>query len=150
MPAERNASLSEPWASVDGHLRRRGLRSTRQRRLVIEVLAGSEGHVTGAEILERCRREDPATVPSTVYRTLDVLEELGLVKHGHGAGGREEYHVHPTFDHGHLHCHTCGRQWELVDDEVAAFVSDIERRRGFQLDLSHLTLVGRCPACAAA
>jgi Fe2+ or Zn2+ uptake regulation protein len=37
-----------------------------------------------------------------------------------------------------------------VDDEVAAFVSDIERRRGFQLDLSHLTLVGRCPACAAA
>jgi Fur family ferric uptake transcriptional regulator len=150
MSREPTAAPPEPWASVGGHLRRRGLRWTRQRRLVTEVLARSEGHVTGAEIVERCRRADPATVPSTVYRTLDVLEELGLVKHGHGAGGREEYHVQPMADHGHLHCHACGRQWELGDEEVAAFVSDIERRRGFQLDLSHLTLVGRCPACAAA
>jgi Fur family ferric uptake transcriptional regulator len=150
MMADRRARLPDPWASVEGRLRQRGLRWTRQRRRVIEVLAGSQGHVTGAEIVERCRLEDPATVPSTVYRTLDVLEELGLIKHGHGARGREEYHIQPAADHGHLHCHTCGRQWELADDEVATFVGDIERRRGFQLDLSHLTLVGRCPACTVA
>jgi Fur family ferric uptake transcriptional regulator len=144
------AALSEPWASVGGHLRQRGLRWTPQRRLVIEVLARSEGHVTGAEIVERCRRVDPTTVPSTVYRTLDVLEDLGLLRHGHGVNGQEEYHVQPDADHGHLHCSSCGRQWELADEEVAGFVADVERRRGFQLDLSHLTLVGRCPTCVAA
>lgn len=144
------STLPEPWASVDGHLRQRGLRWTPQRRRVIEVLAASSGHVTGAEIVERCRQLDPDTVPSTVYRTLDVLEELGLVRHGHGADGQEEYHVQPTTEHGHLYCAGCGRQWELADAEVAGFVSQVERARGFRLDLSHLTLVGRCPDCAAA
>ena len=148
--AVRDAALPEPWASVGRHLRRRGLRWTPQRRRVIEVLASSEGHVTGAEIIERSRRLDPATVPSTVYRTLDLLEELGLVRHGHGASGQEEYHVQPKTDHGHLHCAQCGRQWELDDSDVAAFVAGIERQRGFQLDLSHLTLVGRCPDCRRA
>src|SRR6185295_7786992 len=85
--------LPEPWASVRQRLRERGLRWTPQRRAVIEALAGSDGHITGAELLERCRAIDAATIPSTVYRTLDVLEELGLVQHGHGADGREEFHV---------------------------------------------------------
>jgi Fur family ferric uptake transcriptional regulator len=140
--------LPEPWASVDGHLRRRGLRWTPQRRRVIEVLAAAEGHLTGADIVDRCRRLDPDTVPSTVYRTLDVLEELGLVRHGHGASGQEEYHVQPMTEHGHLHCSSCGRQWELEAGEVAEFVAQLERKRGFRLDLSHLTVVGRCPDCA--
>jgi Fur family ferric uptake transcriptional regulator len=114
------------------------------------VLAESTGHVTGAEIVERCRARDPATVPSTVYRTLDVLEELGLVRHGHGADGREEYHVRPAQEHGHLYCGRCGHQWELAAPEAEAFVAQVERRSGFSVDLSHLTLVGRCAECRAA
>lgn len=141
-------ALPEPWQSVIGELRRRGMRWTPQRRLVLEVLSEASGHVTGAEIVERCRGRDAATVPSTVYRTLDVLEELGLVRHGHGADGREEYHVRPTDEHGHLHCEACGGHWELGTNEVAEFVAHIERHRGFSIDLSHLTLVGRCPDCA--
>lgn len=140
--------LPEPWASASGHLRRRGLRWTPQRRQVIEVLAQSSGQVTGAEIVERCRERDPATVPSTVYRTLDVLEELGLVRHGHGADGREEYHVRPADEHGHLYCEACGRQWELGGTQVRQFVSRIERQSRFHVDLSHMTLVGRCADCA--
>jgi Fur family ferric uptake transcriptional regulator len=139
--------LAEPWASVGSHLRRRGLRWTPQRRLVIEVLAESADHVTGIEIVERCRQRDPATVPSTVYRTLDVLEELGLVRHGHGADGREDYHVQPADDHGHLYCSGCGGRWELGDAQVRSFVSEIERGRRFSVDLSHLTVVGRCVEC---
>ncbi len=90
------------------------------------MLADSSGHVTGAEIVRRCRELDPATVPSTVYRTLDVLEELGLVRHGHGADGREEYHIRPADDHGHLHCAGCGRQWEVADAELRPLVEQIE------------------------
>ena len=141
------ASLPEPWASVGGHLRQRGLRWTSQRRRVIEVLADSSGHLTGAEILERCRERGGDTVPSTVYRTLDVLEELGLVRHGHGADGREEYHIRPAEEHGHLYCERCGGHWELGDTDVRAFVRRVERDHRFRVDVSHLTLVGRCEEC---
>src|SRR6186713_2914764 len=90
-----------PWTEAGDRLRARGLRSTAQRRTVIEALATADGHVTGAELVERCRQVDPATTPSTVYRTLDVLEGLGLVSHSHGLDGREECHVLPVAIHGH-------------------------------------------------
>lgn len=130
--------------------RARGLRWTPQRRTVVEVLAGTRGHVTGSELVERCREIEPATIPSTVYRTLDVLEELGLVRHGHGADGREEYHIGPASEHGHLYCSSCGGRWEVSTAEAAALVEAIRATSGFQVDLSHVTIVGRCRACAAA
>ena len=107
--------------------------------------------MTGAELVERCREVDPATIPSTVYRTLDVLEELGLVRHGHGADGREEFHVLPEEEHGHLHCEGCGAAWEIGAGEAAELVACASRRsRGFEVDLSHVTIVGRCAGCAGA
>ena len=56
----------------------------------------------GSRLVDRCRELDPETTPSTVYRTLDLLEELGVISHSHGLDGREEFHVQPAFDHGHL------------------------------------------------
>src|SRR4029079_14463951 len=108
---------------VRDRLRRRGLRWTPQRRTVMEVLAATDGHVTGAELIERCRDHDPQTIPSTVYRTLDVLEELGLVRHGHGADGREEFHVSPGAEHGHLYCADCGARSEIRAGEAAGIVT---------------------------
>jgi Fur family ferric uptake transcriptional regulator len=135
------------WEEVPGRLRARGLRWTPQRRVLVEVLATTSGHVTGAELVERCRERDPATIPSTVYRTLDVLEELGVVRHGHGLDGREEYHVLPATVHGHLHCQACGGCWELDAAEVASMVGSLDAERGFEVDLSHVTIAGRCRAC---
>jgi Fur family transcriptional regulator, ferric uptake regulator len=136
------------WDTARDELRRRGLRWTPQRRLLIEVLSRTDGHVTGAELVERCRARDPETTPSTVYRTLDVLEELGFVRHAHGHDGREEYHVLPRTEHGHLHCERCGGSWEIEAAEAAALVRALQRRRGFRLDLSHLTASGTCAECA--
>lgn len=137
------------WATARDELRARGLRWTPQRRLLLSVLAQSRGHVTASELIERCRAADPQTIPSTVYRTLDVLEELGLVRHGHGAGGREEFHVLPRTEHGHLHCRVCDRTWEIESAEAAALTSRLAAGRGFLADLSHLTVVGTCRECAA-
>jgi Fur family ferric uptake transcriptional regulator len=137
------------WAVVRDRLHERGLRWTPQRRTLIEVLSRADGHVTGSELVERCRAIDPETTPSTVYRTLDVLEELGLVRHGHGADGREEFHVLPEVEHGHLHCARCAGTWEIEADEAAALVGSVESRRGFAVDLSHVTIVGTCAACRA-
>jgi Fur family ferric uptake transcriptional regulator len=141
--------LPEPWASVRQRLRQRGLRWTPQRRAVVEALAVSDGHITGAELIERCRAIDAATIPSTVYRTLDVLEELGLVQHGHGADGREEFHVGPEGLHGHLHCSTCGGRWEIRAGAARAIVEGLRSSDGFEVDLSHVTVVGLCADCAA-
>ena len=143
------SAVLEPgaWEVVRDRLHERGLRWTPQRRTVIEVLSRTDGHVTGSELVERCRELDPETTPSTVYRTLDVLEELGLVRHGHGADGREEFHVLPAVEHGHLYCASCGGAWEIGTDEAATLVGSLEASRGFAVDLSHVTIVGRCAAC---
>ncbi|MGQ0606923.1 MAG: Fur family transcriptional regulator [Chloroflexota bacterium] len=142
-------SLPAPWDTVGDRLRERGLRWTPQRRTVIEVLAEADGHVTGAELVERCRARDAATIPSTVYRTLDVLEELGLVRHGHGADGREEFHARPLQDHGHLHCAECGATWELETSQASAIEAAFRDVDGFEIDIGHVTLVGRCRSCAS-
>lgn len=137
------------WSSVREQLRTRGLRWTPQRRTLIDVLSRVDGHVTGAELIERCRQVDPTTIPSTVYRTLGVLEDLGVLCHSHGADGREEFHVQPVATHGHLHCRSCGSTWEVPADEAVVIVETMQQTRGFAVDLSHLSIGGQCAGCAA-
>ena len=147
LPAPPRGNDPHVWESLRQRLHERGLRWTPQRRTLVSVLAETHGHVTGAELVERCRERDPSTIPSTVYRTLDVLEDLGVVRHGHGPDGREEYHVLPGTVHGHLYCNGCGATWEIGVAEAAAIVGALDTDRGFEVDLSHVTIVGRCRAC---
>ncbi len=134
---------------IRDELRSRGLRWTPQRRLILEALDQTHGHVTGSELVERCRERDPDTTPSTVYRTLDVLEDLGYVSHSHSADGREEFHVLPLAEHAHLQCRSCGQTWELGLEDAAALAQPARERFGFVADIGHMTIVGLCAACAA-
>jgi len=138
------------WDLVRDRLHAEGLRWTPQRRTLVQVLSGTRGHITGSEVVERCRELDPTTTPSTVYRTLDVLEELGYVSHHHGIDGREEYHVLPTDEHGHLHCHGCGGSWEILPSEADAIAGMLDAGRSFTVDRSHITITGLCAGCTAA
>lgn len=137
----------ETITKARAELRDRGMRWTPQRRALVEVLVASNGHVTGNELVERCRAIDPDTTPSTVYRTLDVLEDIGLVRHSHGHDGREEFHVLPATEHGHLRCERCGATWEIEAAEARQLTRALAQRRGFTVNLSHLTIVGRCAGC---
>jgi Fur family transcriptional regulator, ferric uptake regulator len=96
--------------------------------------------------VELCRARDAETTPSTVYRTLDVLEELGIVRHSHGRDGREEFHVAPRSEHGHAICEGCGTVLELDEDDVAGLSTSLGRH-GFHVDLSHLAVGGSCRDC---
>lgn len=138
---------STPWSGVRERLRSRGLRWTPQRRSIVDVLAETTGHVTGSEVVERCRERDRETTPSTVYRTLDVLEELGYLHHSHGADGREEYHVLPETEHAHLRCLACGAAWEIGGDEARELVERLRASRGFEVALTHVSIGGRCRDC---
>jgi Fur family ferric uptake transcriptional regulator len=146
----RSKSTSRPAAveRARDELRARGMRWTPQRRILVEVLLESDGHVTGPALIERCREIDPDTTPSTVYRALDVLEGLGLVRHSHRHDGLEEFHVRPAGEHGHLCCEACGATWEIDAREAAELTEALAVSRGFELNLSHLTIVGRCADCS--
>ncbi len=135
------------FAIARTQLHARGMRWTPQRRMVVQVLLASDGHVKGTELVERCRARDPETTPSTVYRTLDALEEIGLVRHSHGHDGREEYHVLPATEHGHLRCVACGQISEIEAEEARQLMLALMQSRGFALNLSHLTIEGRCSRC---
>jgi Fur family ferric uptake transcriptional regulator len=145
--ASESASAASRWDGVAERLRSSGLRWTPQRRTLIDVLRRREGHVTAIEIIARCRELDPTTTPSTVYRTLDMLENLGLVRHCHGPGGREEYHVLPDQVHGHMYCVGCGATWEIKPATAAEIVGALASDEGFAVDLSHVTISGRCQGC---
>lgn len=142
-----NGRSATPWDEVAARLRASGLRWTPQRRTLIEVLREQHGHVTATELIASCRERDPLTTPSTVYRTLDVLEHLGLVQHGHGPRGQEDYHVLPDREHGHLHCIGCGATWEIGPDAGGKIVKALEAELGFDVDLSHVTISGHCAGC---
>ena len=148
-PVSLERASKAHWAEVRGRLRARGLRWTPQRRVVLDVLAGVDGHITGAELIESCRALDPRTTPSTVYRTLDVLEVLGVVSHSHGLEGRAEFHVNPTNHHGHLVCAACGGSWELGPDEIRPLVDGLRRSRRFEIAVEHLSIEGRCAECGS-
>ena len=128
--------------------RSRGMRWTPQRRTIVSVISAAPDHVRGSELVERCRAVDPETTASTVYRTLAVLEDLGLVSHAHGLDGREEYHVRPGAEHAHLICASCGTREELGAVEAARLLRGVAQAHRFTLDLSHLTLVGECADCS--
>jgi Fur family ferric uptake transcriptional regulator len=147
IPRPDAARVAAPWTDVREELRLRGLRWTPQRRLVLDVLGGARGHVTGSEIVDRCRARDPETTPSTVYRTLDVLEELGYLHHSHGADGREEFHVLPVAEHAHLQCIACGGTWEISASETGELVRQLGESRAFSVDVGHLTIAGTCAGC---
>ena len=146
----RSPAVQVAWADAREALRERGLRWTPQRRLILEVLDETSGHITGAELVERCRARDDATIGSTVYRTLDVLEELGYVRHSHGADGREEYHVLPLAEHAHIRCLGCGAAWDLTWEDARELVERLEARNGFKVALGHVMIGGYCPGCEPA
>lgn len=145
-----NRPSTAGWTGIRDQLRARGLRWTAQRSRILEVLEGTQGHVTGSEVVELCRERDPATTPSTVYRTLDVLEELGYLSHSHSATGREEFHVLAATEHAHLQCRVCGDIWELTAADAAVLVEPVVQRHGFVADVGHLTILGRCADCVEA
>jgi Fur family ferric uptake transcriptional regulator len=131
-------------------LRGRSLRITKARRAICDVLATShEEHMSASDILDRARERAGVGIDqSTVYRTLDVLEELGYLHHvhlGHGAG---VYHISEEADHQHLVCERCGTSVEIPLEELAPVLATVTSRYGFVAEGVHFALVGVCEDCA--
>ncbi|CUR55423.1 Nickel uptake regulator, Fur family [metagenome] len=127
-------------------LRGSGYRLTPQRELILRAVQRLS-HATPDEVLAEVRRESSAVNLSTVYRTLEVLEELGLIRHAHLSDRAPTYHSATGQDHFHVVCRNCGKVTS-VDPEVAAeFVARLRAEHGFVPDLGHLAVFGACVDC---
>lgn len=127
-------------------MREHGYRLTPQRELVLQAV-DDLGHATPEEVLGHVRRQARAVNRSTVYRTLELLEELGLVRHTHLSDRAPTYHSTASPAHVHLVCRGCGSVLDAEPGEFAALLGSVRERYGFEADLGHLTLFGRCARC---
>jgi len=128
-------------------LHQRGLRMTPQRQLVLDAVRDL-GHATPEQICTRVQRAAPAVNITTVYRTLDLLERLGLVRHTHLGHGAPSY-SEQEHQHVHLVCHSCGDLVEAPTDLMDALAIRLRDDTGFALDVSHIALSGQCRTCQA-
>jgi len=128
-------------------LRAQGKRMTRQRRLVVETLERTRHHTTADELSARIRQKYPQIHPSTVYRNLEALEELGLVTHTHLNDRVIRWHRGDVERHGHLVCRTCGTEQEVPMATLAPLADRLRREKGFDPDLAHSAIVGICRSC---
>ena len=113
-------------ADMVGALRARGLRMTPQRRAIVAEVMRTQGHISPAALARKVQADMPGVNASTIYRTLSMLEEMGVLAHAHLESGAED---------------------DLSIEEAAALVRLIERHRGFRPDLTHFAIGGLCADC---
>jgi len=128
----------------------RGVRLTRQRRVLLEVMDQAERHLSADAILERAQKIDPNVHRVTVYRTLEMLKKMGLLDeldllhiHGH----RHYYESHGPRDHIHVACLRCGKVREVESDLYEQMKRQIERDTGVKITVTRTEIGGYCDAC---
>lgn len=127
-------------------LREHGLRLTPQRQLILRAIEELR-HATPDEVLAHVRGQVSSVNASTVYRTLEVLEELGLVRHAHLSDRAPTYHSTMEHEHVHVVCRTC-QAVRSYDPAVVQPVVDALAADGFVVDVGHLAIFGQCADCA--
>ena len=133
-------------ANLHATLRARGYRITPQRQLVLDAVTTLR-HGTPDEICAEVQRSASGVNLSTVYRTLELLEELGMVTHTHLGHGAPTYHAANADEHLHLVCRDCGTITETDVAFAGSLVAQLAAQHGFETDLAHFSIYGRCRAC---
>ncbi len=124
----------------------RGMRRTASRQAILEALLSSGGHVSADELAATVQRRFPSVNLSTVYRTLEALEELDVIDHIHLGHGRAIYHLVED-DHQHLFCQGCDRVEEVPAQMMRPLLSKLEAEFGFAVNWRHFALMGLCETC---
>ena len=140
------ASVAPMTDELASRLHSLGYRLTPQRQLVLQAVE-KLGHATPDEILAEVQQHASAVNVSTVYRTLEVLEELGLVRHAHLSDRAPTYHSVTDHEHFHLVCRNCHRVVSVDPEVVAPFAARLREEQGFVIDVGHLAIFGECVEC---
>jgi len=136
--------LMDAQTRVNGRLSRR---RTEQRQLIMEIIQQADGHLDADEIYQQSRQKSSSISLSTVYRSLQLFKELGLVEEHQFNGTRRCYEATPRSKHHHLVCLACGRVFEFKCPSAERLKSRISREEGFRVTDAEVRLVGYCPEC---
>ena len=147
VPHQTRALAPASMPAAIATLRVRGLRVSSARRLVLEALFAAEAPVTADAIADGLNGRFPSSDLASVYRNLDTLEEIGLVRHFHVAHGAGRYSLAGRNHAGYVACESCGAHQPLDYDTVAQVAAVLREACGYEPQLIHFPIVGRCPAC---
>jgi Fur family ferric uptake transcriptional regulator len=140
------AALGATPETLAEALRARGLRLTAPRQLVLDAVYDL-GHATPDQIHAAVAERAAGVNITTVYRTIELLEELGLITHAHLTHGAPTYHPVGEHQHAHLVCRQCGKVEEMSPKLLAGLITELQGSRGFLLDIGHVALFGVCAEC---
>lgn len=129
-------------------LRARGYRMTPQRMAILHVLRHAETHLSPAEIYKKARLEAPGLTEPTVYRTLEFLADIALVRPSFSSSGHLTYEMAGN-DHHHIVCRDCGGEIEVEHTLLESLYRLLETTSGYRSINSHVTFFGVCPNCQA-
>jgi len=135
--------------AVLAHLRARGSRVTSSRRILLEVLFATDGHLTAEELAAAVQARAPDVHLSTIYRNLDELEHLGVVSHSHLGHGPSSYSL-ASHAHAHFMCGDCGVMIEAPPEMFRSLARAARSDLGFTIDPKHFAILGRCADCESA
>ena len=128
-------------------LHAKGYRVTPQRVVILDAVCEGNGHTIVGEIYARAKRMDPAINRSTLYRTLDLFQQIGLVVSAEIGTGEKVYEVAESEAHYHLICRGCGHT-EIIDHAlIHPLFKKIEQRYRFTIQTDHHVIFGMCAAC---
>ena len=134
--------------NITGELSELGYRLTPQRLMVVSAIENSDHHISADEIYTQVLAQYPHVNISTVYRTLELLKQLGLVTETDLGGSRVRYHPVDKGHHHHLICQECGAITDLDEEVLSPLKDTLLREYKFSADLSHLAIFGRCIKCS--
>lgn len=125
-----------------------GLKSTRQRSLIIDTFFDTGGHLSVEELWSKVRSQDAKVSVATVYRTMKLLSECGLAHARNFGDGQTRYEAAAGRDHhDHLICTRCGMIVEFENDKIEAMQDAIARKHGFRVTSHKMELYGLCRDC---
>jgi Fe2+ or Zn2+ uptake regulation protein len=131
-------------------LERAGYRLTAPRREVAMLIAEQPGHFVAADLVDEVRERHLGIGRATVFRTLDVLSEVGAVERIDLPSGEHAYLACEPAHHHHVVCSHCGQSRDIDDAGLRRVVSDVARRTGFRIDDHRIEFFGLCPDCQSA
>jgi len=127
---------------------RKGLKSTRQRDIILDVFLSSERHMSIEDIYLRLRSKHPGIGYATVYRTLKLFAEAGIANEIHFGDGQTRYeHVNEGEHHDHLVCTRCGAITEFENESIEKLQTEVAAGYGFLIETHKLELYGQCAKC---
>jgi len=138
--------VSQPGKIVS-ELSEKGYRLTPQRLMILSAIENSDDHVSAEEIYAQVVAKYPNVNISTVYRTLELLKQLGLVTETDLGGGRVRYHPADKGHHHHLVCTECGAIIDLDESTLARLEDVLLHRYNFRAQMRHMAIFGRCGNC---